>query len=97
MNTEQQRLPAPLQVLLWAYVPASLTALAAALTDPSDDPLAAVFLVLVAAPWIWALDWVNATIGADSRGLNVAFACLGVVVNATLPCVPGWLVAARSA
>jgi hypothetical protein len=83
-------------VLPWVSALASLVALAAALADPSDDPLGAVLPILVAVPWIWVLDWINATLGAGAYWVNVAFACLGIIVNATLLYVAGRVVAAPS-
>jgi hypothetical protein len=78
----EKRLPTFFKILIWFYLILSAGALATALLDPSDDPLAAIFLVFVAMPWVLALDRVTEAAGIDSYWFNLSFACLGVLANA---------------
>ena len=80
----EQRMPLYLKIPICIYLLTSADAPALALTDPSNDPLAAVYLVLVAMPWILTLEWLNRITGLDSYAFNIVYACLCVCSDAGL-------------
>jgi hypothetical protein len=68
-----------LRILLGVYIAFGLFAVAVIFIDPSDDPLAAVFLIIAAFPWTWLL---SDRLGERPFWFNLVFLSAGVVVNA---------------
>ena len=91
------RLPTPLWILLGLYLAFGVFALAVVLIDPSDDPLAAVFLVLAALPWTLLVSALNDWTGEWPVWLNLASLSAGVLANAALLYGLGRLVFRRGA
>lgn len=52
--------------------------------DPSDDPLSAVFLAIVAMPWTLALSWLVDRVGELPVWLNLMLLSVGILVNAVV-------------
>lgn len=71
-------------ILITLYLTVSVFALAVALWDPAGDSLSAIYLVVVAMPWTFALSWIMDGLGIDSYWFNMAFLGAGILVNALL-------------
>lgn len=62
----------------------SAFALAVALWDPAGDSLSAIYLVVVAIPWTFVLNWIMDGLSIDSYWFNMVFLGAGILINAFL-------------
>jgi membrane protein DedA with SNARE-associated domain len=72
------------RILVGLYLAFGLFALVVAVVDPSDDPLAAVFLVMAAMPWTLLVGWIEDRIGEAPVWVNLVLLSLAVLLNAAL-------------
>jgi hypothetical protein len=79
-----RRFPLFLKILIFVYLILGAFALAVALWDPASDPLAAIYLVLVAVPWTLVLSWIMDDLRVDSHWFNMVFLSAGILINALL-------------
>jgi len=84
MTSVLRGLTLALRVLLGLYIAFGVFAVAVIFIDPSDDPLAAVFLIIAAFPWTWLLSWLSDRLGELPFWFNLGFLCTGVTANASL-------------
>lgn len=73
-----------IRTLLMLYLAFAVFALVVAIWDPSNDPLAAVFLVIAAMPWTLAASWLMDQVASQPPWLGYVLLSLGVVLNALL-------------
>ena len=72
------------RMLLILYLAFGVFALTVAITDPADDPLSAVFLVLAAMPWTPAAGWLLDRLSEPPLWLSYLLLSAAVLVNALL-------------
>jgi hypothetical protein len=71
-----------LTVVIRTYLLLGAFTLALTLWPPDDDPLPAVFLAILAAPWSFVLDWMVDSSDRNLRWVSALFLSLGILVNA---------------
>ena len=77
-------IPNPLKFFIWFYLALGGLSLAIAILDPSNDPLAAIFLILLAMPWTLILTSLNDALGWESVTFNYGFLSVGIGINAAI-------------
>jgi uncharacterized membrane protein YgdD (TMEM256/DUF423 family) len=73
-----------LRILIRLYLAFGIFAVAVVIIDPSDDPLSAVFLVMAAVPWTFALSALVDRVGEPPVWFNLVFLATGILINAGL-------------
>jgi hypothetical protein len=73
-----------LRILIGLYLAFGVFAVAVVIIDPSDDPLSAVFLVMAAVPWTFALSALADRVGELPVWFNLMLLGAGILVNAGL-------------
>ncbi len=79
-----QSIPAPLKFFIWIYLAFGGLSLAITVLNPGNDPLGAIFLVLLSMPWTLVLTSLNNALGWESVAFNYGFLSVGLGINAAI-------------